>query len=302
MELLQAFIDYISYEKRFSKHTVQGYQSDLEQFFYFTRATYEIDTPVDVTRQVIRSWVIALMQSGQASTSVRRKISSLQSFYKFLLRKQILDHNPVKGIVLPKLPSKVPSFLRQSEADALIGESGATNDHSPYCIKLHQAIFAMLYLCGLRRAELIQIKLSDLDIRKRELSVFGKGSKQRIVPLADELVDILQVYLNGRTELEIVKDQERLFLTENGRALYPNYVYRVVKKGIRLNSTTTAASPHVLRHTFASHLSQNGADLNAIKSLLGHSSLASTQIYTHHSLDGLKRMYDAAHPKAKKGI
>jgi len=299
MEFLKSFLDYITYEKRFSEHTVQGYHTDLEQFFLFILETFEINKLEHVSRQVVRSWIIKLMQSNQAPTTVRRKISSLQSFYKFLIKKQIVDSNPVRGVLLPKLSTKVPSFLRFSEINPLISSSPDAERHPQYMDILAQTIFAILYHCGLRRAELIQLKLVDVNTRKREMLVFGKGSKQRIVPLSDELISLLEVYLTFRSDLNEIKDPEYLLLTEKGKVLYPNFVYRVVRNGIKLNSTSEKASPHVLRHTFASHLSQNGADLNAIKSLLGHSSLASTQVYTHHSLEGLKKVYEASHPRSK---
>lgn len=297
MEEVSSFIDFIQYEKRFSIHTVQSYRNDLEQFFYFIDTTYQTSAPDQITRQMVRSWVISLIQDGMAPASVRRKCSSLQSFYKFLQKKHKYTTNPVKGIILPKSGTKVPAFLRMKEAEELLDQSHLYSEN-PFRNALDSCILAMLYLCGMRREEVLHLRVNNVYLASREIHVIGKGKKQRIVPMVDELQHLIREYLSLRSGVTTEKDADYFFINEKGVKLYPNYIYRLAKTSINRIATSEKSSPHVLRHTFASHLSQNGADLNAIKSLLGHSSLSSTQIYTHHSLDGLKKIYQNAHPKA----
>jgi integrase/recombinase XerC len=295
MKELQSFLDYIQYEKRFSKHTVQGYRKDLEQFFYFVKETFDIDDESETTKQIIRSWVVHQLQSNLTATSIRRKISSLQSYFKYLQKRGKLTFNPAKGVTLPKLGERSPVFIKQSELPALFTDSGV----NVYKSVLAESILTMFYNTGMRRQELINLKIKDVNTLKKEIFVLGKGNKQRIIPMTLQLQQSIEKYLKIRPASIEAVSSDYFFLLENGRPLNVSYVYRLVRSRIEVNTQTQKASPHILRHSFASHLSQNGADLNAIKTLLGHSSLSSTQIYTHHSLEGLKRIYSGAHPKSK---
>jgi integrase/recombinase XerC len=293
-----SFIDHIIFEKRYSQHTALGYRNDLEQFFIFTQQTFDESNPSAITFQMVRSWIVQLMKEGYQPKSVRRKISSLQSYYKYLRKHQIVNHNPTKGLVLPKIGKNVPSFISQKDIPSLYGKEVSIDEsNSNYKNLLEETIVACLYNFGLRRSELLNLKIQDINTISRSISVIGKGNKQRLIPMNTEIHAMLSTFVAAR--LNLVTDSNLLFINEQGRALYPNYIYRLVKQKLNSIGNIEKPRPHLLRHSFASHLSQEGAELGAIKELLGHSSLSSTQIYTHHSIDGLKKMYQKTHPKAK---
>lgn len=298
MKELISFLDYVSYEKRYSANTVQSYSNDLEQFFLFVKDRFD-DTDVRcINRPIVRSWVVHLVQQNSAPSTIRRKISSLQSFFKFLRKKGVIEHNPTLSLQLPKKGSKVPSFIKMNEMDSSIEHMSVLTE-TDYKAILEKSIVLLLYYTGVRRGEIIDLKLNDFNTKDKSLSVIGKGNKQRVLPLSNELVNVMTHYLTAKSSLDVLVDKEYLFVTPSGKKLYPNFVHRAVKYYLEGHVHAEKVSPHLLRHSFASHLSQNGADLNAIKSLLGHASLSSTQIYTHHSLDGLKRIYESTHPKSE---
>ena len=292
------FIDYIQLEKRYSKHTALGYRNDLEQFFIFTLKTFDESTPEGTTYQMVRSWIIHLMKEGYQPKSVRRKISSLQSFFKYLRKLQVIQHNPTKGLVLPKVGKQVPNFVAQQDLPALYStDFPGDSSIDKYKEVLDETIIACLYNFGLRRSELLNLTIQDIDSSNRSISVIGKGSKQRLIPMNSEIQAVLNAFLAHRKS--ITSDSKLLFVNAKGQPLYPNYVYRLAKERLITMGNIEKPRPHLLRHSFASHLSQEGAELGAIKELLGHASLSSTQVYTHHSIDGLRKMYQKSHPKAK---
>lgn len=298
MKEVNSFLDYIKYEKRYSENTVLGYSNDLEQFFLFSSDRFGDTDLNQINRSMVRSWIVHLVQNNAAPSTVRRKVSSLQSFFKFLRKKNIVAHNPTNALQLPKKGEKVPTFIKMGEMHLVLEGVQDIHEDTEYNSVLEKAILYVLYGTGMRRGEIINLKLSDFKSYENSLSVIGKGNKQRLIPLSDELTSIINYYISRRSLIEIKCNEQFLFLTSSGAKLYPGFVHRTIKKYLDNEVHAEKISPHTLRHTFASHLSQNGADLNAIKSLLGHSSLSSTQVYTHHSIEGLKKIYSASHPKS----
>ncbi|WP_341228351.1 tyrosine-type recombinase/integrase [uncultured Arcticibacterium sp.] len=293
-EMVDSFLSYLQNEKRLSPNTVLAYQKDLAQFYQFIQEDFETDKPSEATFREIRAWIVSLSNQKLANTSINRKIATLKSFYSFLLRKNKINKNPTLKIQSLKTPSKPPVFVSETGMTQLLEELSFTDD---FAGNRDQMIIELLYGTGLRLTELINIKLTDLDLFDAKLSVLGKRSKYRIIPISGKLRLNLSTYLGKRTN-EFEQSSEYLFLTNKGQKLYPVFVQRLVKKYLTMVSTQTKRSPHVLRHTFATHLLNKGADLNAIKELLGHSSLSATQIYTHNSIEKLKDIHKLAHPKA----
>lgn len=294
---IRDFIDYIQYEKRYSLHTVSAYSSDLQLFNDFLLKEYQFEGIHLANNRHIRSWVVSLMTDTQKATSIRRKISSLNAWYKFCIKKGIILVNPVAKISLPKIGKRLPVFVQEK---SLAGMADSFDQINDYEVILNQTIVLLLYHTGIRRAELIGIKIKDLDMKAMQLSVIGKGNKQRLIPFGKELHGQFLRYVDMREQLEAKTSEEYLFLTPSGQKLYPNYVYRSVTKELAHFTSQDKKSPHVLRHSFATHLANGGADLNAIKNLLGHSSLAATQIYTHNTIEQLKNVYQNAHPRSTK--
>lgn len=296
MKHLQSFLEYIKYEKRFSDHTQLAYQTDLNQFFKFTNKIYGINTLENVKHIHVRAWVVLLMQDGIAVKSVNRKLSCLKSFFKYTLKRGFINKNPMAKIVSPKQGKRLPVFVDEKAMKDLFDRLGEATEYEGFRDRI---IIELLYVTGIRRAELIGLKKSDLDLDQGHLKVMGKGKKQRLVPLSRSMSDHLFEYLKV---LDQTFDFETpfLFLTGKGKKMYPKLVYLIVKNNLSLVTSIEQKSPHVLRHSFATHLSNNGAELNAIKELLGHSNLSATQIYTHNTIDRLKEIYQNAHPKAKE--
>lgn len=293
---IRDFLSYIRYEKRFSAHTVEAYERDLGQCSRFLTEQHHCDDLLQAQGRMLRTWVVSLMKSGMKPATVRRKISSLSAFYKYALKQGSIQINPMRKVLAPKAGERQPEFVRDTHLERYLAVAPDPADYNHF---LQYLIVSLLYQTGMRRAELIQLRLSDLQMDRGELKVWGKGGKQRLVPLGGEIRTLLGRYLLLREELAGQEVQFSLLLTSSGRPLYANFVYRMVKEALGTVSTQQKRSPHVLRHSFATHLSQNGADLNAIKELLGHSSLAATQIYTHNSMEKLREVYKKAHPKAK---
>lgn len=295
MEFLTGFLNYISTEKRYSKHTEKAYSNDLNQFTSFLAESYQIDTPVAASSQMIRSWVIDLMEKNNSSRSVNRKLSTLKSFYRYLIREGEVTENPMTKVSSPKVKSRLPSFVDQDSMSALLSAEMFEDDFAGQRDRL---ILMLLYYTGMRRSELIGLNRSSFDLHNKSLKVLGKGNKERIIPVNEELTSLMKQYIAKRDEQDFSKSEDTLLVTDAGMALYPNFVYRSVRNHLAKVSTSEKRSPHVLRHTFATHMLNNGADLNSIKEILGHANLSATQIYTHNSIEQLKLIYKQAHPKA----
>ncbi|MCH2042687.1 MAG: tyrosine-type recombinase/integrase [Saprospiraceae bacterium] len=297
MKLTSSFLSYLRYEKRYSPHTCQAYQSDLKQFrLYLDNNGFEELPLVSVENTQIRSYIVYLLQKDNSPSSIHRKASTLKSFYKFLLREQHIQQTPLNGVFLPKKGERLPQFIQQDKIERLLEE-----DFFPdgFAGARDRALIDLLYGTGIRRNELIQLKIPDLNLKHLHISVKGKGNKVRKIPIFTTLADVLQAYLIARTESFPNNTHNFVFVTDKGKQLYPKFVYNKVKHYLSFITTAEKRSPHILRHSFATHLANNGADLNAVKELLGHSSLAATQRYLHNSIDRLKQVYQKAHPKAK---
>ncbi len=293
---LASFIQYSMYEKRYSKHTISAYKTDLLSFSSYMKDMYEIKDVKKVEFFHMRSWVIQLLEDGLTPQSIHRKLASLKSFFKFLLREGMIDSNPTTKLIAPKAKKRLPEYVEEKQVEFLLEKIEFPEG---YVGARDKAILELLYATGIRRAELIGLETRDVDFSAKTITVLGKRNKQRIIPLSDFTLDILKAYMNVREETFPMGHLYSLFLTQSGKTLYPKLVYNVVKKYLSMVTTTDKRGPHTLRHTFATHLSNRGADLNAIKELLGHANLSATQIYVHNSIERLKDVYKQAHPRAK---
>ena len=289
---LDNFLSFLKHEKRYSPHTLLSYSNDLGQFKSYLKETYSIDQATGIKHFHIRSWVVSLMEQGSTPRSINRKISTLKTYFKYLVKKEVISVNPTLKVQSPKTSKKLPVYVEKGNISTLFNQDIFKDDFSG---KRDKLIIDLLYNTGLRRAELINIRTTDIDLAKKELKVMGKGKKERVLPISSELLKGIQDYLLLK---DSDADKEFLFVTDSGKKIYPNYLYRLVKHYLTLVTTVDKKSPHTLRHTFATHLLNNGADLNAVKELLGHSSLAATQVYTHNSIEKLKDIYKSSHPKA----
>ncbi len=296
--MIEAFLNYLTYEKRYSLKTVESYKIDILQFFYFIESEFQQTDLLAIKSTIIRTWVVELVNKKIKPSSIKRKISALKSFYKYNQKIGNIKLNPADKINSPKNPERLPKFVEQHKINDLF-ENADKYFAATFEGIQEQLIVDMLYSTGMRRQELIDLKWMDINFASNQVKVTGKGNKQRLIPIGKDLIFSLQNF--QKTQKEKIKDIQTVayvFLTENGNQLYPNFVYRLVKKHIGNCSTVEKKSPHVLRHSFATHMSNNGAKLNDIKELLGHESLASTQVYTHNTIDQLKEIYKTAHPKA----
>jgi integrase/recombinase XerC len=285
------FIQYLQFEKRLSSHTLVAYTSDLSQFFKFLDTTYEIKNISEVNHTVIRSWIVSLMEQKNTPRSVNRKITTLKTFYKFLLRQGVLTESPMLKILSPKTSKRLPVFVEKEKMDELIDNSVFGDDFEGRRNKL---IIELFYATGIRLSELINLKSADVNLHSSQLKVLGKRNKERIIPFSNELKRSIEDYLEIKTDSDVVE----FFVSNNGKKLYEKFVYRLVNNYLSTVTTADKKSPHVLRHTFATHMLNNGADLNAIKELLGHANLSATQVYTHNTVEKLKNIHKQAHPKA----
>ncbi|MCY7352693.1 MAG: tyrosine-type recombinase/integrase [Cytophagaceae bacterium] len=293
--MVSSFLQHIKYEKRCSHHTLTAYRSDLEQFAGYLTQQYELDAPQSADFQIIRSWVAHLSESGLDNRSINRKIATLRAFYGFLLRKKYLSADPMLKIRALKTDRTLPTFVKEQEMATLLDDVEFPEGFAGVRDKL---VLELLYGTGIRLSELTGLKDSDLNEYERTLTVLGKRNKHRVVPLNSMLFNLIRDYQNLRKSTFGGQAEAALIVADSGVAAYPVLIQRIVKKYLTLVTSLEKRSPHVLRHSFATHLLNRGADLNAIKDLLGHSSLAATQIYTHNSIEKLKKAYDQAHPKA----
>lgn len=294
MNFVDIYIDYLKNEKKYSGNTIISYINDLKQFSKFVNIDLNSSETLNIKKEHIRNWVIYLFENKYSSTSINRKLSTLKSFFKYLLKRGFVKNNPVKLIATPKSEKKLPSFINTKQINELLDNLFDENNNFE---KIRdRLIIEMFYLTGIRRNELINIKLGDIDFNNCTIKIIGKGSKERIIPISKEFSERIKKYLELKNELAL--QNEYLFVTNGGQKLYPEFVYRVVKKYLTYVSTLRKRSPHVIRHTFATHLLNEGVDLSAIKDLLGHSSLAATQVYTHNSFEKLKKIYKLTHPRS----
>lgn len=289
----QSFLDYLKFEKRYSQHTLISYENDLAQFFAYLASQFDSPAVEEISALFIRSWLAELKEEGISSKTINRKISTLKSFFKYQLKTGVLKETPMTTVTAPKISKRLPVFVEEKDMATLFEHVEFADTWKGRTDKL---VIRLFYATGMRLSELIQLKESQLDVSNSQVKVLGKGNKERIIPLSKELVDELLTYMKDKP----VKTDgtKHLFVTEKGKALQPRSVYASVKEMLSLVTTLQKKSPHILRHSFATHLMNHGADLNAVKELLGHSSLAATQIYTHNSIEKLKEVFNKAHPKA----
>jgi integrase/recombinase XerC len=294
MQHFEQFLGFLRYEKRYSGHTVTAYTKDLDQFIQFGSEMVEDFSLLTVDHHLIRQWVISLMDQGMTVVSVKRKISTLRSLYKYLLRDGLMKKDPTDLVMVPKSGKKLPQFVQENEMNKLLDTSYFTGDFSGLRDK---AILSLFYGTGMRLSELMGIRMADLNLKERVVKVLGKRNKERLIPYPLEISHDISGYLTARNEL-VGDSISYLFVTEKGEQVYEKLLYRIVRKYLSLVTTMEKRSPHILRHSYATHLLNRGADLNAIKELLGHASLAATQVYTHTSFEKLKTIYNQAHPRA----
>ncbi|WP_186753477.1 tyrosine-type recombinase/integrase [Echinicola salinicaeni] len=294
--MLFSFINYLEHEKRASTHTVLAYQKDLEQFKDFLKLSFGMERLEGASHAEIRAWVVDLVEQGLSATTINRKIATLRSYYKFLLRSGELTKDPTYKIKVLKTPKRLPEFVQENAMEKVLNEIDYEQGFEGQRDKM---VMEFLYLTGVRLSELLTIQWQDIDIQDQTVKVLGKRKKQRIIPLTNDLVKNIISYKKVFKETFSNVNESDYFIVINTRKqAYPMKIYRIVRKYLDLFAQTSKRSPHLLRHTFATHLLNKGADLNAVKDLLGHANLAATQVYTHNSMEKLKAVFEQAHPKA----
>ncbi|OFX67251.1 MAG: integrase [Bacteroidetes bacterium GWE2_29_8] len=292
--IVDNFLQYLLVEKRYSINTIDAYRNDLMQFVKYSEIQYNLNNINEANHLIIRSWLASLIEKGEYATTVKRKISSLKTFFKYLLKNKMIDINPMVKIISPKAPKRLTSFLEQEATYNLFENVHFADDF--FGVR-DLMILELFYVTGMRVSELCNIKDRDIDFDALNIKLLGKRNKERIVPLSKRMVDILQNYRNIRN-MNFDNNNEYLVVNKKGENVNRTDVYKIVRKYLTLITTLKKKSPHVLRHTFATHMLNNGSDINAIKEILGHTSLAATQIYTHNTIENLKKVYKKAHPKA----
>ncbi|MEO7292312.1 MAG: tyrosine-type recombinase/integrase [Ginsengibacter sp.] len=289
------FLDYLKFQKRCSQHTIISYQNDLTDFFDFIEANYGNLSLIEISTTLIRTWLANLKQDKIASKSINRKISTLKSFFKYQLRKETVSVSPMYNIVSLKVSKRLPSFIEEKDMDTLFKHVEFPDTWEG---KTDRLLLQILYQTGMRLSELINLKESQIDKGYSNLKVLGKRNKERIIPIDNLLLYLILEYIKSKRDTIEIFDTEYLLINKKGKKLQPKYIYNKVKLYLGYVTTNERKSPHILRHSFATHLTNNGADINAVKELLGHSSLAATQIYTHNSIEKLKDIHKKAHPKS----
>ena len=293
MPHISDFCDYILHQKRYSPHTVTAYKKDLNQFNQFLLSEFESDSIKEVNSSIVRSWIVHLIENNISTRSINRKISTLKSFYKYLLKNNVIEKNPLLKVITPKTAKRLPVFVGETEISNLFDEIEYEADYEGV---RNQLILEFFYATGIRLIELVNLKMNSIDNSNSTIKVIGKRNKERIIPFGDKLKVLISNYLVKRAEIN--NSETHLFLTKSGKKIYPKLVYRVVNHYLSMVTTASKKSPHVLRHTFATHMLNNGADLNSIKEILGHANLSATQVYTHNTIEKLKNIHKQAHPKA----
>lgn len=293
---IQSFIDYLKFEKRYSAHTIRSYRDDLVQFFSFLETQFGSAGLKEISQSFVRSWLASLKDDEVTARTINRKISTLKSFFKFQLKNGVIENTPMFNITAPKISKRLPVFIKEKDlADLTKVLITNTENWDGLNTKMLITVF---YSTGMRLSELINMKERQVDFSRRQLKILGKGNKERIIPATDDLLGMIRDYINEKRKV-FEKSDDVFLVNAKGKKLYPKYAYNLIKN-ILSNEVKTLdkKSPHVLRHTFATHLMNNGANLDAVKELLGHASLASTQVYTHNTIEKLKKVYKKAHPKA----
>ncbi|HPB01742.1 MAG TPA: tyrosine-type recombinase/integrase [Bacteroidales bacterium] len=294
--MIERFITYLTKEKRYSLHTAISYRTDLNSFRQYLDKNYDGVAFEKCTPVIIRSWLAEMASMNYNPRSLRRKRTALSSFYRYLIYIGLTDTNPTRGIPLPKLPVRLPVFADEKSVQTILASGEKNND---YPTVRNQLIFEIFYATGMRLSELIGIKTTDIDYGKCTIKILGKRNKERIVPFSKQLLEHMNAYESLKNEwFDDLETDSNYFLTNTGRKLYPKYVYRAIHQSLENVTSLSKKSPHVMRHTFATHMLQNGADLNSIKEMLGHANLAATQIYTHTNIKQLKEIYHKSHPKS----
>ena len=291
---IKAFSEYLLLEKNYSPHTILAYERDLGEFQEFLHENHDSELITNIDYSEIRQWIVELVNSGVSNRTINRKISSLNSYFKFLQKIQQIKTNPLKKHKALKVGKKVQLPFSEEELNQVLENSIEINDFES---ARDQLIIELFYATGIRRIELVNLKMSDVDFGSKQIKVLGKRNKERYIPLIDRLIVSIERYLSYRSKLQFIENDEYLFLTKKGLKIYEMLVYRIINKYFSKASSKAKCSPHVLRHSFATHLLNEGADLNAVKELLGHTSLAATQVYTHNSISELKKVYAKSHPR-----
>ena len=293
MDYQESFFNYLKFERRFSFHTFKAYKNDLDQFVQFCISMVGEFHVKEVDPKLIRAWVVSLMESGISARTVNRKVSTVKSFYKYLMKQEILDFNPAQNITLPKIRKKLPSFVNETNMHHLLDDGYFNKSFTGVRDKL---IITLLYGTGIRLAELIALKERDIDTTNHQIKVLGKRNKERIIPFPKEIVNLIHEYC-GLKDKEVGGGLPHLLVTIKGEKVYDKLIYRVVSNSLKKVTSLEKKSPHILRHTYATHLLNKGADLNAVKELLGHANLSATQVYTHTTFEKLQNIYEQTHPR-----
>ncbi len=291
---METFLAYLKHEKRYSDHTVTSYRNDLDQFYKYIKQAFDIENISEASHLYIRSWMAQMSEAQMGARSINRKISALRSYCKFLMKRGLLEKDPTIKIQAPKASKRLPVYVEQQDIGKLFDELQIYFEDSFYG-RRDRMVLELLYYTGMRRAELLNLKDADVDLGRLYIKVLGKGNKERLIPISQHLAHRIGNYIQEKNNLY---HTAWLLVTDKGAKLYPEMAYRIVKKFLSLVTTIEKRSPHVLRHTFATHLTNNGAEINAVKDLLGHASLAATQVYTHNNIEQLKDIYKNTHPKA----
>ena len=294
--LIDKFIDYLTLEKSYSHNTINAYYKDLKDFENFSKSKFDNINIEDSNYSIIRSWIVELVNSGVSNRTVNRKVSSLKSFFKFLINTDSIESSPLEGHIPLKQKKKIQVPFSKEEISSLLD-----SDYFPDSYKglLQKTIISFFYFTGVRRVELIELKESNLDLKSGVIKVLGKRNKERVIPLLPKIKNLLEEYISERNNIITKPEDDLVFLSNKGFKLSEKYVYRTVSEYFKLVSSKTKKAPHVLRHSFATHLINEGADINSVKELLGHASLSATQIYSHTSMEKIKEVFQKTHPRAK---
>jgi integrase/recombinase XerC len=291
---LQLFIDYLKFEKRFSVHTIRAYHDDLTQFFDYLRDQFDISDLHQVESAFVRSWLASFKDAGNSSRTINRKISTLRTFFKFQIRQGIIQKSPMANTVSPKVNKRLPMFVKENEIRNVFEQYAFSDGFRGLTERL---VLRLFYETGIRSAELVGLKETHINNSYSTIKVLGKGNKERVIPVNKELLAEMNAYVDAKAAAFENPDRKYLLVTDKGKQVYHRWIYTIVTRALAGFTTIEKRSPHILRHSFATHLTNNGAQLNSVKELLGHSSLAATQVYTHNTMEKLKEIHKNAHPR-----